>query len=260
MLIENKPIPESWTNKPSYSKIITNILKNEDMKTIAVTNLKNNMLKEEYNKKLKENFPKIINKYKANSPYEFDNDLMTLIKNKKNNDKSSKRFQSINEEYKEMIKKQNIIIEPYRPDSIKDNIKNILEYRKKIALKFKYNNYKIKREKKKLLPKSRSQIINSIQNSKYNTLSTSDNNSSKGINNINSYNYRSRNKQLNNNLTYKEKVRKEFEDKFMITGMNNKQFKESIIEEEETFKNNENNKNDEIKRKNNIKKSQSVFY
>lgn len=259
MLIENQSIPESWTNKPSYLKIMKNILKNEEMKTIAITNLNNNMLKEEYNKKLKENFPKIIEKYKANSPFEYDNDLMTLVNNKKSNAKNSKRFQSINEEYKDMIKRQNIRIEPLRPDSIKYNIKNILEYRKKIALRFKYNIYNIKSEKHNLLPKSRSQIINSIHNSKYNTLSTNDNNPIKGVNNIKSYNYRNRNKQFNKNLTYKDKVRKEYEDKFMITGMNNKQFKDSIIEEE-TCENNVKNKNNEFKKKYNIKKSQSLFY
>jgi hypothetical protein len=229
MIIENKTIPQSWTNKPTYMKIMRKVLKNEDMKGIAVSNIKNNIIKAEYNRNLKENLPKILQK---NSSFEFDNDLMTLVANKKYNIKSTKRFQNINEEYKEMIKKQNIKCEAPRPDSIKENLKNILDYRKKMATRFKYNNSNIKINKHNyILPKSRSQILNSFQKYKLNTISTSDHKTLKETNNIKSYIYRNKSKIFDNNLTNKEKTIKEYEDKFMITGMNNKQFKDTIIEE-----------------------------
>ena len=62
---------------------------------------------------------------------------------------------------------------------------------------------------------------------------------------------------MKNNLSNKEKNSKEYEDKFMITGMNNKKFKDNyIIEEEKT------NPKEKIEyfRNNNIKKSQSGVY
>ena len=260
MIIENKPIPEKWKNKPSYLKIMKKVLKNEDMKTIAVTNMKNNIIKAEYNKNLKDNLPKIMDKFKVNSSYEYDNDLMTLVNSRRSNIKKDKRFQSIHEEYKDMIKKQNLKIEPPRPDSLRENLKNIVEYRKKMALRFKYNNYNIKIDKGKnnsLLPKSRSQILNSKQSLKYNTISTSDNKSIKDNSNNKNYIFRNRSNFLKNNLSNKEKNSKEYEDKFMITGMNNKKFKDTIIIEEEPISNIEINENYQ---RNNIKKSESVFY
>ena len=231
MLIENKTIPESWTNKPTYIKIMKKVLKNEEMKAIAIANIKNNMKREEYNRNLKENLPKIIQQFKVGSSYGYDNDLMTLKDNKKSNIKSEKRFQSLSEEYKDMIKKQNLVIKPPRPDSIKENLKNILDYRRKIANRFKYNNFNIKSSKNSsILPKSRSQIINSIQKSKFNTISI-DNKKLKPLNNVKSYIYRNKSNAFNNNITNKSVTKKEYEDKFMITGMNNKKFKDIIIEE-----------------------------
>ena len=249
MIIENKEIPEIWRNKPKYLKILKKVLKNEDIKNIAVNNMKNNIIKEEYNKQLKENYPKIIEKFKNNSKYEFDNDLMTLVSNRKNIIKNAKRFKSLNEEYNDIIKKQNLKIELPRPDSIKENLKNILEYRKKLALRFKFNNINFKNSKfNSALQISKSQVFNSIQNSKYNTISTNnDNKTIRGLNNINSYNYRN-----NNNVINKSKTIKEYEDKFMITGMNNKQFKDNIIEEESSKYNGDN-----LNRY--VKKSQSVI-
>ena len=234
MLIENKTIPESWTNKPTYIKIMKKVLKNEEMKSIAISNIKNNMLREEYNRNLKENLPKIIQQFKAGPSYGYDNDLMTLKDDIKNNVKSEKRFQSLSEEYKDMIKKQNLVIKPPRPDSIKENLKNILDYRRKIANRFKYNNFNIKSSKhSSILPKSRSQIINSIQKSKFNTISI-DNKKLKPLNNVKSYIYRNKSNKsnvFNNNAINKSVTKKEYEDKFMITGMNNKKFKDIIIEE-----------------------------
>ena len=111
------------------------------MKSVVLTNLKNNVLKEEYNQKLKENLPRILNKYKSTGKFEYDNDLLTLASHKRENEINNiKRYKNLNEEYKDMIRKQNIKVEPYKPDSIKENLKNILDYRKKIALRFKYDN------------------------------------------------------------------------------------------------------------------------
>ena len=261
MIIENRPIPEIWKNKPTYLKVLKKVLKNEDMKNIAVSNIKNNILKEEYNNNLKENFPKILEKFKSNSKYEYDNDLMTLVNNRKSNIKTTKRYKSLNEEYNDMIKKQNIKIELPRPDSIKENLKNILDYRKKLALRFKYNNDNMKKYKlNSALHISRSQVWNSVQRSKYNTISTSNDNNNKpikGYNNIYSYNHKNANDLniLENNLINKNKTIKEYEDKFMITGMNNKQFKSDIIEEENSIYNGSDNN-----RINNVKKSKSVIY
>ena len=263
MLIENKSIPERWTNKLNHLKIMKKILKNEDMKTIAVTNMQNNIIKEKYNKDLKENLPKIMDKYKPNSAFEFDNDLMTLMVSKRSNIKKIKRFKNISEEYNDIIKKQNIKIEPPRPDSIKENLKNILDYRRKMALRFKYTNYCDEKSCKmnSALQKSRSQILNSISSSKYNTISTNnDIKSLNKINNVQNYNfisYKKNQKILKNNLN-KDNTIKEYEEKFMITGMNNKKYKDNNnIIEEENIKYDESN---EIERTNKIKKSQSVVF
>ena len=261
MIIENRPIPEIWKNKPTYLKVLKKVLKNEDMKNIAVSNIKNNILKEEYNNNLKENLEKILEKFKSNSKYEYDNDLMTLVNNRKSNIKTTKRYKSLNEEYNNIIKKQNIKIELPRPDSIKENLKNILDYRKKLALRFKYNNDNMKNYKlNSALHISRSQVWNSVQRSKYNTISTSNDNNNKpikGYNNIYSYNHKNSNDLniLENNLINKNKTIKEYEDKFMITGMNNKQFKSDIIEEENSIYNGSDNN-----RISNVKKSKSVIY
>ena len=145
-----------------------------------------------------------------------------------------------------MIKRQNFKIEPPRPDSLRENLKNIVEYRRKMALRFKYNNFNPKIGiNNSVLPKSRSQIINSNQNLKYkyNTISTSDNKSIKDNSKNKNYLFRNRSNFLKNNLSSKEKHNKEYEDKFMITGMNNKNFKDTTIIEEETINNVEINEN-----------------
>ena len=237
------------------------ILKNEDMKSVVLTNLKNNILKEEYNQKLKENLPRILNKYKSSGKFEYDNDLLTLASHKRNNEINNiKRYKNLNEEYKDMIRKQNIKVEAYRPDSIKENLKNILDYRKQIALRFKYDNDNIQKNNKMNLaiPKSRSQILKSIKNSKYNTVSTShDNKSLKNIKNIKNPDYmkfRNNSDVFKNYSQDKNHVVKEYEEIFMITGMNNKKYKDTIIEEDQ-----EKNKK-ESNRIRNVKKSQSVVY
>lgn len=233
------------------------ILKNEDMKSVVLTNLKNNALKEEYNQKLKENLPSILNKYKSNGKFEYDNDLLTLASHKRDNENNNiKRYKNLNEEYKDMIRKQNIKVEAYRPDSIKENLKNILDYRKQIALRFKYDNDNIQKNNKMNLAiqKSKSQILNSIKNSKYNTVSTShDNKSLKNIKNPDYMKFRN-NSGVFKNSQDKNHVIKEYEEIFMITGMNNKKYKDTIIEEDQ-----EKNKK-ESKGIRNVKKSQSVVY
>lgn len=242
MVIENRPIPKVWTNKPTYLKILKKVLKNEEMKNIAFENLKNNFHKEKYNNQLKENLPKILDKCKSSSSYEYDNDLMTLVDSKKSKVKATKRFKSLEEEYNDMIKKQNTIIEPPKPDSIKCNLKNILDYRKKIALRFKYNNYNQNNNNLNMaIHKSKSQIINPKESMNYDTASTgNDNKKTIDIKKIINYSYRNNSKYLKNNFTTKEKTIKEYEEIFMITGMNNKKFKDNNIIKEKNI--NENNK------------------
>jgi hypothetical protein len=233
------------------------ILKNEDMKSVVLTNLKNNVLKEEYNQKLKENLPRILNKYKSSGKFEYDNDLLTLASHKRSNKINNiKRYKNLNEEYKDMIRKQNIKVEVYRPDSIKENLKNILDYRKQIALRFKYDNDNIQKNNKMNLAiqKSKSQILNSIKNSKYNTVSTSHDN--KSLKNIKSPDYMKfrNNSGVFKNSQGKNHIIKEYEEIFMITGMNNKKYKDTIIEE------NQEKLKEESNRIRNVKKSQSVVY
>ena len=233
MLLENKSFPYVWKIKPANLKIMKGILKNKEMKTIAIRNIKNDLIKEEYNRNLKENYPKLLDGCKTKSHYEFDNDLMTLDYCQKRNIKSERRFENIHEEFKEILKMQNLKIESPKPYSIKENLKDIFDYRKKIALRFKYNNNNIKNNKLRfLLPKSSSQIINSIRNSDYNTINTSLNKSIKGITNIKCNNSWKINNSMNNNKNKKEKIIKEYEDKFMISGINKKEFKDNIKEKE----------------------------
>lgn len=208
------------------------------MKSIVLTNLKNNILKEEYNQKLKENLPRILNKYKSNGKFEYDNDLSTLANHIRDNEINNiKRYKNLSEEYKDMIRKQNIKIEAYKPDSIKENLKNILDYRKKIALRFKYDNDNIQKNNKinLAIQKSKSQILNSIKNFKYNTVSTSHDNKSlkniKNIKNLDCMKFKNNSGVFKNSQGQNHSI-KEYEKIFMITGMNNKKFKETIIEED----------------------------
>ena len=56
MIYENKKIPPIWTRKSSYLKILKNVFHNNyEIRQIALTNERNNELREIYNKKLKEN-------------------------------------------------------------------------------------------------------------------------------------------------------------------------------------------------------------
>jgi hypothetical protein len=254
MLIENKEIPEKWTNKKSFLKILKKALRNEDIRNIYVKNMDDNIQKAKYNEKLKQNLPKIMEKYRNKSAYEVDNDLMTLINNRKNIINPVKKFMNINEEFNYIIKQQNMKIESPKPDSIKENLKNILEYRRQIASRFNYN--KFCNNGKNLIKKSRSQIMKSNHNSQFYTINTNNDKSLNKVYNLKSYNHFS-NKNIRNNYVIKEKIKKEYEDKFMITGMNNKKFKDNyIIEEEKT------NPKEKIEyfRNNNIKKSQSGVY
>lgn len=213
MIIENKKIPQTWTRKNSYLKILRKIFdKSDEMKSIALTNQKNNEQREIYNQKLKVNFPLLKKKNVVSTIFEIDNDLATLMNNKRKMKKLIKipKIRTLHEEYKDMINKQNIKIELPKPDSIKKNLKNILNYRKNIALRFKYNHIKLKGNLNSQLSKSKSQIINSLN--KYNFIN-------RGI-------WKENQSNENN---------KEYEDKLMVTGMNNKKFKNlanNIIVEE----------------------------
>ena len=185
------------------------------MKQIAITNQKNNEQRELYNLKLKENFPMIQhnksaldnslafdnNKSALDNSLAFDNDLLTLISNRRQMKKivNIPKIKSINEEYKIMVKKLNKKIITPKPDSLRHNLKNILEYRKKIAIRFKYNHIKFKNKQNSQIAKSKSQIINSINK------------------------YKIENNEIKNDG--RKNNEREYEDKFMITGMNNKKFK-----------------------------------
>lgn len=253
MLIENKPIPDKWIHKKSFLKILKKALRSEDVKNIFVKNIDDNIQRGKYNDKLKENLPKLMDKYKNKSAYEIDSDLSTLIIPKRSNNKPFRQFRNINDEYNYIIKKQNIKKESPRPDSIKENLNNILEYRKKIASRFKYT--KFCDVKSNVIKKSRSQIMNPIDNSNFYTLST--NNDKKSVKKIcnlkkcNNFNYKS-----NDNISIKEQIKKIYEDKFMITGMNNKNYKDNNTIEEENIKKEKN----EIYRNNNLLKSHSIVY
>jgi hypothetical protein len=104
------------------------------------------------------------------------------------------------------------------------------------------------------IQKSKSQILNSIKNSKYNTVSTShDNKSLKNIKNPDYMKFRN-NSGVFKNSPGKNHIIKEYEEIFMITGMNNKKYKDTIIEE------NQEKLKEESNRIRNVKKSQSVVY
>ena len=203
LIIENKKIPKTWSNKSSYLKILKKILDNNDeMKQITLANQKYNQQRELYNSKLKENLPLLQhNKSAIENSFGYDNDLLTLVNNKRNMKKviNVPKIKSINEEYKLLVKKLNKKITTPKPDSLRNNLKNILEYRKKIALRFKYSHKKFKDKQNSQITKSKSQIINSLN--KY--------------------------KIINDEIKQYEinAYEKEYEDKLMITGMNNKKFK-----------------------------------
>ena len=221
MIFENKKIPETWTRKSSYLKILKKIFKNNDeIVKVAVSNTKNNEQREIYNQKLKENLPLLNSQYTVGNTFEYDNDLITLVNSRKKMKNLIKvpKIRSLNEEFKDMMKRQNnkkIVIS--RPDSIKQNLNNILNYRKNIALRFKYNRIKLKNEFNSQLTKSKSQILNSVNRSK------------QMLFNKNLFNLDLVGENAGN--VYK----KDYEDKLMITGMNNKKYKNvdenKIIEE-----------------------------
>lgn len=216
MIFENKNIPNSWKNKPSYFSILKKVFNNNDeIIKLAITNHKNNEQKEKYNQKLRENLPLLKHQSLTGNEFEYDNDLTTLVNSKRKMKKIIKipKMMTLNEEYKNMIRKQNKKVEIIRPDSIRQNLKDILNYRKNIAMRFKYNNLNNKYKLNSHLTKSKSQILNSMNNK--NRLILYNN---KGL--------------ANDNIRYSDK--KEYEDKLMITGMNNKKYKkinEAIIEE-----------------------------
>ena len=220
MIFENKKIPETWTRKSSYLKILKKIFKNnDDIVKVAVANTKNNEQREIYNQKLKENLPLLKNKYTAGNTFEYDNDLITLVNSRKKMKHliNVPKIRSLNEEFKDMMKKQNKKIVISRPDSIKQNLNDILNYRKNMALRFKYSRVKFKNEFNSKLTKSKSQILNSRNKSR------------QILFNKNMYNMDLIDESIGNSN------KKEYVDKLMITGMNNKKFKNvddnKIIEE-----------------------------
>ena len=220
MIYENKKIPSIWTRKASYFKILKNVFDNNyEIQQIALTNEKNNELREIYNKKLKDNLILFRRQNANENQFGYDTELNTLInnQNKLKHFKKISKMKSLNEEFKEIIKKQNLKVPLSKPDSIKQNLNNILSYRKKIAARFKYNKFKFKKKINLQLLKSKSQILNSKINK--NQLIMAKNNENEYLDNVND-------ESIN---------KKEYEDKLMITGMNNKKYKnvedDKIIEE-----------------------------
>ena len=220
MIYENKKIPPIWTRKSSYLKILKNVFHNNyEIRQIALTNERNNELREIYNKKLKENLLLLKKQNKKENPLGYDSELTNLINNQKRLKrlKQTTKIKSIHEEIKEMLIKQTLKVPLSKPDSIKQNLNNILSYRKKIAERFKYNKFKFKKKINLQLLKSKSQIINSKINP--NQLIMAKNNENEYLDNVND-------ESIN---------KKEYEDKLMITGMNNKKYKnvedDKIIEE-----------------------------
>ena len=220
MIYENKKIPPIWTRKSSYLKILKNVFHNNyEIRQIALTNERNNELREIYNKKLKENLLLYKKQNKKENPLGYDSELTKLINNQKRLKrlKQTTKIKSIHEEIKEMLIKQTLKVPLSKPDSIKQNLNNILSYRKKIAARFKYNKFKFKKKINLQLLKSKSQILNSKINQ--NQLIMAKNNENEYLDNVND-------ESIN---------KKEYEDKLMITGMNNKKYKnvddDKIIEE-----------------------------
>lgn len=220
MIYENKKIPQIWTRKSSYLKILKNVFHNNyEIRQIALTNERNNELREIYNKKLKENLFLLKKQNKKENPLGYDSELTNLINNQKRLKrlKQTAKIKSIHEEIKEMLIKQTLKVPLSKPDSIKQNLNNILSYRKKIAARFKYNKFKFKKKINLQLLKSKSQILNSKINQ--NQLIMAKNNENEYLDNVND-------ESIN---------KKEYEDKLMITGMNNKKYKnvedDKIIEE-----------------------------
>ena len=220
MIYENKKIPPIWTRKSSYLKILKNVFHNNyEIRQIALTNERNNELREIYNKKLKENLLLLKKQNKKENPLGYDSELTNLINNQKRLKrlKQTTKIKSIHEEIKEMLIKQTLKVPLSKPDSIKQNLNNILSYRKKIAARFKYNKFKFKKKINLQLLKSKSQILNSKINQ--NQLIMAKNNENEYLDNVND-------ESIN---------KKEYEDKLMITGMNNKKYKnvedDKIIEE-----------------------------
>ena len=225
MIYENKKIPSIWTRKASYLKILKNVFDNNyEIQQIALTNEKNNELREIYNKKLKDNLILFRRQNANENQFGYDTELNTLInnQNKLKHFKKISKMKSLNEEFKEIIKKQNLKVPLSKPDSIKQNLNNILSYRKKIAARFKYNKIKLKKRFNLQLLKSKSQIIN-IKNksNQLKQLLMNKKNENEYLPHVND----------NDETIHK----KEYEDKLMITGMNNKKYKDfhddNIMEE-----------------------------
>lgn len=231
LLKSNKKIPEIWTKTQCYQKIMKNFLLNENTKKLMIQNMLNNEQRIEYNQKLRQNLPKIIHKTSSYENLAFDHDLIDVIKMKRNRIKESallgRKYKTLNEEYKDIIKEQNEKIVSPKIDSIEYNKNNILEYRKKIALKFKYyyepkNNLIFEQENLKnnkiqsAFVKSKSCV--DINDKDFNIKDISDNGLMKK-NIRNPFKIISKIKERNFSA-----LKKGNENPFLVTGMNNKKF------------------------------------
>ena len=241
MLIKgNKKIPEIWTKSQCYGKLMRKFLFNEDIKKIIKQNILNNEQRFEYNKKLKQNLPKIINKSSSYENLAFDSDLIDVMKMKSYRLKESelfcKKFKTLNEEYRDLIKEQNKKNISLGSDSILFNKNNILEYRRKIALKYK-NYYEPKNsvisEQENLKNNKihsefvKSKSFSTLEDKNFNKKETNENPFIKK-DNCNPFRVISKTKIKNPNS--KTKVRnpsafkKENKNLFLVTGIENKKF------------------------------------
>lgn len=210
MILENKPIPQVIQQSPNYTKMLYKIIDKNKLNSKILSNTIDNAKHDEYNKRLKINLSNLLSRYKKNTIFDLDNDLKTMKEYKtrnKINDFSS--IKSLDEEFKEIIKKQNTKILIKKPDALKENYSCILKYRKNIALRFKF-------DKIAKLKKSKSNLELNNKNDIYN------------VGPLSNKHYNHSTKKKLNELFNKQK----YIDKFLITGLNNNKFQPEIIKEE----------------------------
>lgn len=118
MIIENKKLPQIWSNNKNIKTIINKVYQNKEIKKLSCDNKKNNKLLKEYNEKLKieENKNrKKINIYEYNFGY--DMSLVSYLNsqrqrklylNKKNNKTERNTLDKINDKIKFKINKNKL--------------------------------------------------------------------------------------------------------------------------------------------------------
>ena len=143
MIIENKKLPQIWSNNKNIKTIINKLYQNKELKKLSCDNKKNNKLLEEYNEKLKieENKNrKKINIYEYNFGY--DRNLVShlnfqrkkmLYLNKINNKNERTISDKNNGKIKFKINKNKLIKNVSFDNLINNKIKNRLNKKLKIS-------------------------------------------------------------------------------------------------------------------------------